>query len=103
MNIDRIRSVIETKSARKADIIRLSGVSKATLDNVLKGMDPKVSTIEAIASALGVHPAIFFDDCESSCEQKPDERVAELQAEVARLKDELLSAQAKIIKLLGDE
>lgn len=61
MNISKLDQLIKDSPLRKADIIAQSGISKATLDNVLKGMDVKVSTIEAIARVLGVSPAVFFD------------------------------------------
>lgn len=61
MNIKKIKELIEGSPLRKSDIIAQSGVSKGTLDNVLKGIDPKVSTIEAIAKVLGVSPAVFWE------------------------------------------
>lgn len=57
-----LERLIEESPLRKADIISQSGVSKGTLDNVLKGIDAKISTIEAIAKVLGVSPAIFFEE-----------------------------------------
>lgn len=65
MNVSKLKTMVEDGPLRKSDIIAQSGISKATLDNVLKGMDAKVSTIEAIARTLGVSPAVFFDDSPS--------------------------------------
>lgn len=60
MNFNKLEQLIKDSPLRKSDIIAQSGISKATLDNVLKGMDAKVSTIESIARVLGVSPAVFF-------------------------------------------
>lgn len=62
MNFSKLDQLIKNSPLRKSDIIAQSGISKATLDNVIKGMDAKVSTIEAIAQVLGVSPAVFFDE-----------------------------------------
>lgn len=62
MNYKKLTKLIEDSPLRKADIIAKSGISKGTLDNVLKGIDAKISTIEALASVLGVSPAIFFEE-----------------------------------------
>lgn len=62
MNYKKLGQLIEESPLRKADIISQSGVSKSTLDNVINGIDAKISTIEAISKVLGVSPAIFFED-----------------------------------------
>ena len=62
LNISRLQKLIDEGRFRKADIIASSGISKGTLENVLKGLDPKVSTLQAIATAIGVSITYFFDE-----------------------------------------
>lgn len=62
LNISKLQRMIDEGKFRKSDIIASSGISKGTLDNVLKGLDPKVSTLQAIADAVGVNISYFFDE-----------------------------------------
>lgn len=62
LNINKLQKLIDAGKFRKSDIIASSGISKGTLENVLKGLDPKVSTLQAIATAVGVSISYFFDE-----------------------------------------
>lgn len=64
LNISKLQNLIDCGKFRKSDIIASSGISKGTLENVLKGLDPKVSTLQAIADAVGVNIGYFFDESE---------------------------------------
>lgn len=107
MDIEKIKDLIYRSGKKRQDIVLQSGVSKATLDNVLKGMDPKVSTIESIARALDVSTAVFFGasvDGEAASLYSEikmlNKEIAHLKAEMA-LKDELLESKNTIISLLN--
>lgn len=62
LNISKLQAIFDEGKFRKADVIAASGISKGTLENVLKGLDPKVSTIQAIANAVGIKVSYFFDE-----------------------------------------
>lgn len=109
MDIEKIKDLIYRSGKKRQDIVLQSGVSKSTLDNVLKGMDPKVSTIEAIAGALDVSPAVFFGasaDGETAALYSEirmlNKEIAHLKAEIS-LKDELLESKSTIISLLSNK
>lgn len=72
MNYSKLIKAVEESPLRKADIIEKSGISKGTLENALKGMDIKVTTLEALAKVLGVNVSFFFD--EQTTEIKYNER-----------------------------
>ena len=61
MNITILHKLLETKGA-KADVIRKTGLSRPTIDGILSGGDPRVSTIEKIADALKIPVTTFFTD-----------------------------------------
>lgn len=62
LNISKLQQIFNSGKMRKADVISSAGISKGTLENVLKGLDPKVSTLQAIANAVGVNICYFFDE-----------------------------------------
>jgi transcriptional regulator with XRE-family HTH domain len=64
MNIDRLNNLITSSTLNKVQLAEKCLISRTTLDNVLSGSDAKISTIEALAKALGVNVGYFFDDCE---------------------------------------
>ena len=125
MNIKQLEKAIKDSGLRKSDIISRSGISKGTLDNVLNGIDAKISTIESLAKVLGVKVGYFFDEEEISVRQAGRDYVErgkiehkgteynapvtlgsdkerELEKENADLRRQLIDAQQKIIKLMEE-
>lgn len=48
----------------KAQLIKNSGLTRVTIDKILKGGEVNVSTLEALAKGLGVTVGFFFDEIE---------------------------------------
>lgn len=48
----------------KAQLIKNSGLTRVTIDKVLKGGEVNASTLESLAKGLGVGVGFFFDDIE---------------------------------------
>lgn len=46
----------------KAQLIKSSGLTRVTIDKILKGGDVNVSTLEALANGLGVNVGFFFEE-----------------------------------------
>lgn len=56
-----ISELIEQKKAKKVDIYNYAEITKATLDNIIKGTSiPNCNTLEKIADFFGVSMDIFF-------------------------------------------
>lgn len=66
MNISKIKEAIECSGLTRKVISERSGITPKTYDNILKGRDTTVSTIEALARVLNVPVGYFFD--EQSCD-----------------------------------
>ena len=99
MNIERLRVVFDESPLRKADVVRLYGVSKLTLDSFLRGGDIKVSTLEAIAKAMEVSPATFFEDSPSSSEvDAVKDKMTHLQEELASVNKQVSCLLDKLLK-----
>ena len=62
MNINKLIQLIGEEKTRKVDVIRMTGISRPTLDSILAGNDFKVSNLEKIARALKVPVGYFFDE-----------------------------------------
>ena len=63
LNISKIEKLMKERNLRKADVIARSGISKGTLENVLKGMDAKISTVKSLSDVLGVCVGeLFFEE-----------------------------------------
>lgn len=48
----------------KAQLIKNSGLTRVTIDKILKGGEVNVSSLEALAKGLGVTVGFFFDEIE---------------------------------------
>lgn len=48
----------------KAQLVKGSGLTRVTIDKILKGGEVNVSTLEALAKGLGVGVGFFFDEVE---------------------------------------
>lgn len=60
MNYKLLNELVNESKLGKAQIAKLSEISRTTLDNALNGADVKISTIESLAKVLGVSPSVFF-------------------------------------------
>ena len=56
MNIKRLLEILNDKHISRYKLSKLSGVNESTITRLLneKNKDPKLSTVKAIAKALGV-------------------------------------------------
>lgn len=61
MDINKLQKLVNEAKLNKIALCARSGISRTTLDNILAGSDLKVSTLESLSAALGVSPAVFFD------------------------------------------
>ena len=103
------------------EIASKCGIDRKTIENVLAGRDPKLSTVVSLASILGLKISYLFDEEievrqagrdyveDGKIEHKGTEyngpvsiADSDLAAENAELKRELIEAQRKIIKLMEE-
>lgn len=95
MDFSLLKSLVESSNFGKARIAELANISRTTLDNALNGADIKVSTIERLATVLGVSPGIFFID-----EKNKDENINNYyEREIQRLQT-LLDKQERSTKVV---
>ena len=105
MNLSRLTSAVKQSPLTQKDIAAQSRISPQALNGILeKGVDPKVSTLEAIANVVGIKMSFLFDendvevkDVERSFNTNADEIIMELtsiiksqEARIAQLTDKLL-------------
>ena len=64
VNVKKIQDRIKELNVTKAQLITNSGLTRVTIDKILKGGEVNVSTLEALAKGLGVNVGFFFDDIE---------------------------------------
>lgn len=64
VNIKKIQDKIDELKLSKVQLIKNSGLTRVTIDKILKGGEVNVSTLEALAKGLGVSVGFFFDDVE---------------------------------------
>lgn len=62
MDVTKLKNLVSASPLTNEQLAKNCGISPATLYNVLNGADLKISTLEALASELGVSPGVFFDD-----------------------------------------
>lgn len=63
MNISKIRELVDESKLSKVQIAEKCGFTRKTLENIMNGeVDAKISSIEALANALGVEVGYFFDE-----------------------------------------
>ena len=120
LNIKKLSSEIEGSKFSKVEIASKCGIDRKTIENVLVGRDPKLSTIITLASFLGLKISYLFDE-EVEVRQAGRDYVEDgkiehkgteyngpvtvddgLAAENAELKRKLIEAQDKIIKLMEE-
>lgn len=66
VNYNRLKQAIKDSKISRKEIALLADVTPKTIDNILAGGDPKVSTIEAIATAIGVNVKDLFGSSETT-------------------------------------
>lgn len=64
VNIKKIQSKMKELEMSKAQLITNSGLTRVTIDKILKGGEVNVSTLEALAKGLGVKVGFFFEEDE---------------------------------------
>ncbi len=120
LNISKLVKEIDESKFTKIEIASKCGIDRKTIDNVLAGRDPKVSTIISLATILGLKISYLFDEeteirsagrdyvergkiehngIENNDTKAPDN---DLIAENIELKRKLIEAQEKIIKLMEE-
>lgn len=62
LNIKKIEDRLKDHGIKKSQLIKDSGLTRVTIDKILKGGDINVSTLEALAKGLGVNIGFFFDE-----------------------------------------
>lgn len=129
MNYNALKEAIKRSGLQRKEIAERSNITPKTIDNILAGGDPKVSTLEAIAKVIGIKIGILFDE-EIQIRQSQRDYVeggnvehhgtefnapiaiqnAELEhensileKENAELNRKLIAAQERIIKLMEKE
>ena len=108
-----ISRLIEDNRVKKVDLYTYVGVTKSTLDNIIKGInDPKCATIEKIADFFKVPIDYFFDrdidmnginighrQKDNGSNISGDINLSECQKEIVHLK-ELLAEKERTIQIL---
>lgn len=121
LNICKLSKEIEGSKYSKMEIASKCGIDRKTIENVLAGRDPKLSTVVSLASILGLKISYLFDEEievrqagrdyveDGKIEHKGTEyngpvtmSQCNLEEENADLKRQLIEAQAKIIKLMEE-
>lgn len=122
LNISKIEIVMREQKISKAQLCSISNLARTTLDSILNGSDARISTIESIAKALNVRVGYFFDEEELEVRAAGRDYVekgkiehhgaeynapmtcanSELEKENAELKQKLIDAQERIIKLMEE-
>lgn len=108
---------MEIAKISKKKLCDVTGIARTTLDAILNGGDARISTIEAIASALKLHVGYFFDEDVTEVRQAGRDYVehgkithsgpecsgaaseADLREQISQLKSQLADKE-KIIQLL---
>ncbi len=120
LNLCKLNKEIEGSRFTKTEIASKCGIDRKTIENVLAGRDPKVSTIISLATILGVRISYLFDEEteirtagrdyvergrieHNGTEHNETNQIdINLAAENAELKRKLIEAQEKIIKLMEE-
>ncbi len=61
---DKLREIINKRKITMAEIAVAIGVTPMTITNIVKGADPKSSTLKNIADYLNLPIGYFFDEIE---------------------------------------
>lgn len=66
LNAKKIEIMMIQRKISKKDLCEHVGIARTTLDQILKGSDARISTIEGIARELNVTIGFLFDEEENS-------------------------------------
>jgi len=119
LNLLKLSKEIEGSKFSKSEIASKCGIDRKTIENVLAGRDPKVSTIVSLASILGLRISYLFDEeidvrsagrdyvekgkiLHSGIEYNGSSSEADLRDQIATLKSQLADKE-RIIKLLEEK
>lgn len=103
MNTSKLVSAIKQSPMTQKDIAIKSGITPQALNGIMeKGVDPKVSTLEAIANVIGIKMSVLFD--ESNIDIKDVERSFNANAdEIIKELTSIIKSQAERIRQLTDK
>lgn len=62
INTKKIKDRMAELDMSKAQLIKISGLTRVTIDKILAGGEINVKTLESLANGLGVNVGFFFDD-----------------------------------------
>lgn len=62
MNYNKLKEAVKRSKLQRKEIAERSNVTPKTIDNLLAGADPKVSTLEAVAKVVGIKIGLLFDE-----------------------------------------
>lgn len=118
LNITKLARAIEESKYSKAEIALRCNIDRKTIENVLSGRDPKLSTVLALASVLDLRICYLFDEEQTDIHTAGRDYVergniehngpehngcstveADLRDQIAQLKSQLADKE-RIIKLL---
>ena len=72
LNISKLNKSIETSGLSKLEIASKCGIDRKTIENVLAGRDPKLSTIISLARILGLRIGYLFDEVDAGIHTEGD-------------------------------
>lgn len=106
MNYIALKKAIRDSGLQRKDIALQSNITPKTIDNILAGADPKVSTLESIARVVGVSMSTLFDE-NSQIRQAQRDYVEKGNIEHHGIEynnaDAVLSERVKSLEALVDE
>ena len=88
MNTEKLRQLFEASTDKYGDA-RKMGTTYQTIQKILNGNDPKVSTIEKIAGYYGVPVGYFFDEAEADGRSSHEAEIASLKGQIKGYQDAL--------------
>ena len=107
MNVSILKLAIDSSPLSKKQIAAESGISPQALHGILEqNVDPKVSTLEAIANVVGIKMSSLFDqsnieikDNERSFNSNADEIIKELTSIVKKQQERITQLTDKLLGL----
>lgn len=105
MNLSILKSAIESSPLSKKEIASESGISPQALHAILEQkVDPKVSTLQAIAKVVGIKMGVLFDegnieikDNDSSFNSNADEIIKELTSIIKKQQERITQLTDKLL------
>lgn len=105
MNVSKLKSAIELSPLSKKQIAAESGISPQALHGIIEQkVDPKVSTLQAIANVVGIKMGVLFDegnieikDNDSSFNSNADEIIKELTSIIKKQQERITQLTDKLL------